>query len=184
MFKKACLLITLILIFAHSPSFAASLSVVPVEQNIGLGETAYVDIVLGDLSDDPGITEFFIEVLDFDTSVISFDAADSSFYVAAAAVDFEQQGGPSYVQMYAEGITTSPQPWPDFELVRLAFNATGYGSSEIRLNTALDFFPNNPGLNIDEFNNGTINVVPIPGAVWLLGSGLLGLLGAKRRLGM
>jgi len=30
---------------------------------------------------------------------------------------------------------------------------------------------------------GVINAVPIPGAVWLLGNGLLGLIGIRGRLG-
>ena len=32
-----------------------------------------------------------------------------------------------------------------------------------------------------EILNGSINVIPIPGAVWLLGSGLIGLVGIRRR---
>ncbi len=31
-------------------------------------------------------------------------------------------------------------------------------------------------------DNITLNSVPIPGAIWLLGSGLLGLLGIRRKL--
>lgn len=42
-----------------------------------------------------------------------------------------------------------------------------------------------PGLSIDgqkhEFSVAGVNIVPIPGAVWLLGSGLIGLAGLRRR---
>lgn len=47
--------------------------------------------------------------------------------------------------------------------------------------TSLSFWTEEGTIYIDEFGYNPVNPVPLPGAAWLLGSGLIGLLGLRRR---
>ncbi len=77
-----------------------------------------------------------------------------------------------------------------FILSTISFTAgTSIGSTilslmEFQLNpfSGNDIASNDPVLSIPlDFTNATVNVVPIPAAVWLLGSALVGLFGLSRR---
>lgn len=187
MFKKMLIAIGLVVLMA-SQSFATyapvSLSVVPSTQDVIMGETAYVDVVLSGLTEAPGLTEFFIEIIDYNDLVLDFNESLSSFHVTANGAYFAQQGGDN-VQAFVEGqdgiISPDPQPFPYFTLVTLAFDTLEIGSSDLTLNTALYIYPGSPDVTIENFNDGSINVVPVPGALWLLGSSLLGFVGLCKR---
>ena len=58
------------------------------------------------------------------------------------------------------------------------YNYTGVAAGAL---TMIDFgFRYNPGWF--DFDDVSMNPVPIPGAIWLLGSGLIGLIGVRRKL--
>jgi len=75
----------------------------------------------------------------------------------------------------------------DFLIASLWVITTGPGTTDITLSTSTPWlvdFP--PVLTIDPaditFNSASITVVPIPAALWLFASGLLGLLGLQRKV--
>jgi len=71
----------------------------------------------------------------------------------------------------------------DFIVATIEFHAVGLGTSNLTLTNsvgnpwAYDGSPITPL----SFVSGSVTVVPIPAAVWLFGSGLLGLVGVARR---
>jgi|GEM_PF-3324891 len=76
-------------------------------------------------------------------------------------------------------------PTGTFDIANLAFTAVGTGISPATLQIG-NLAPNgwvdaaNVGLG-ETYTSATVNVVPIPAAVWLFGSSLLGLVGVARR---
>lgn len=61
------------------------------------------------------------------------------------------------------------------------FQCEGVGPVNLVLSNYLGFFTLTEQFNFTDVQLGTLNQVPIPGAVWLLGSGLLGLVGLSRK---
>jgi hypothetical protein len=179
MLKKILLIAGLSIIFAYTQSFAAMVSVVPTEQTIRIGETASVDIILSDYGDaDPELTEAQFE-LAFDNSILSF--VQGSIWYAADPPDFYQQS-PGFVYGEILGITQTPQPTDDFVIATLIFTGTAVGESQLDLNQSLSTFIDGTPIQIDAWSNGSITVVPVPPAVLMLGSGLIGMLGIRRRM--
>jgi len=77
---------------------------------------------------------------------------------------------------------------PDYTFFSLVFTALAITGTPGDVTTALGLGGafldgNNDSVNIDSFGGASVSVsaVPIPAAVWLLGSGLLGLVGVARR---
>ena len=61
------------------------------------------------------------------------------------------------------------------------FQCEGVGPVNLVLSNYLGFFTQTEQYNFPNVQLGTLSQVPIPGAVWLLGSGLLGLVGLSRK---
>jgi hypothetical protein len=62
------------------------------------------------------------------------------------------------------------------------FQCTGVGDVDLTLANYLGFLTAADIVNFDPVKLGTLNQVPIPGAVWLLGAGLAGLVGIRRKM--
>ena len=78
-------------------------------------------------------------------------------------------------------------PGEDIPFATFALHCIAQGTDELWLNDydARAQWVTESGLVLDDqmgIQIGTINNVPIPGAVWLLSSGLLGLMGLRRRM--
>ena len=77
----------------------------------------------------------------------------------------------------------------DFSLAQLNFTALSIGSTDVLIGAsgggcvtgACGVFSEGTEL-LTDYAPATVNVVPIPAAVWLFGSGLLGLFGTARRI--
>jgi hypothetical protein len=67
---------------------------------------------------------------------------------------------------------------------RVIFECLGEGDVKLVLANYLGFLDLDPSnnVNFENVNLGTLNQVPIPGAVWLLGAGLAGLVGIRRKM--
>ena len=88
------------------------------------------------------------------------------------------------------GLTFSPPMGDGILLVALTLQCTGAGNVSLSL---LDHFLSSPALSAFTLDNGQsldnsitfqglqVSQVPIPAAVWLLGSGVVGLVALKRR---
>jgi hypothetical protein len=179
MLKNALFAIALILFLPCSQSFAAIVSVVPSQQTISIGETAEFDIILGDLTvTDSQIEEYYVE-FQFDNTILDYVGYDIP--VSAGDISVYSQG-PEYV--YADVLEIVPGQQPsagDWLLATFVMESMSAGTSQLSLNNALDMYANGTPLVIDTFVDGEINVVPIPGAFFLLLSGF-GAVGLVKKL--
>ena len=173
------------------PVLAVSVGFESASATVGLGDSFSVDVVVSDLGSD--IVSAFDMDATYDPTVIaatdvtfgpmlggglpsSLQASDVS---SPGVVDFRE------VSLLGDSALNSVQSGNDsFTLATLSFDAVGLGTSQL-------------GFVFDEWNDikgsdnmilqtdpgtGTVNVVPIPGAVWLFASGLVGLAGIRRKL--
>lgn len=85
------------LLLSCAPAYAdMSLTIEPLQQTIGIGETAEVNIVLSGLVEDPGLNEFWIE-FSYDTAILNFgggtagvEADDTSIYEVNKGINFNK----------------------------------------------------------------------------------------------
>jgi hypothetical protein len=63
----------------------------------------------------------------------------------------------------------------------LLFECLGVGDVNLVLSNYLGFLTETEIIAFADVNLGTLNQVPIPGALWLLGTGLVGLVGLRRK---
>jgi hypothetical protein len=69
-----------------------------------------------------------------------------------------------------------------FTLATLTFTGKNPGVSSLWLSDIILSDGNANKLNVDGSNPATVNVVPIPGSIWLAASGLIGFAALKRRI--
>jgi hypothetical protein len=76
----------------------------------------------------------------------------------------------------------------NFQLAEITFTALSIGSTDVLIGTsgggcvpgACGVFSGGTTI-LTDFNPANVNVVPIPAAIWLFGTGLVGLLGMRRK---
>jgi hypothetical protein len=167
----------------------------PSESNVNVGQIFTVDIVGSNftaLDDYPELAGGVID-LGFNTSgnvlaIESLVVTDPPVVVNSAIFDFLPDGGGPE--------TGSPYPttWPgiafdtfandpatgDFKIATISFRAVAPGTTSLVILPSSQFFSSTAQI-FPITPNGTVNVVPVPAAVWLFGTGLLGLIGIARR---
>lgn len=188
--KPASLLaISLILCLSFGTVQAATIiSLLPASPSVTLGDQILINVVLS--TDTP----FLSGALDFGYPTGLVSLANFAF---GAAVD----SGFSFLPNTSTAGQINDFAFSNFSgisgasnlLATMAFNTIGIGTSDFTV--AIDqtsqggwFFLTGVPLTASDFSNFTlnnasvqINAVPIPGALWLLGSGLVGLVVMKRR---
>lgn len=150
------------------------------------------EVVLGDETWGPGSNAFGLSAGDFITAVGTFD--DSVLTAGAGTIDFSSGSGNSmtifvgtetFTAANDDGFVTGSGP--TIELASLttlvdfdfqAFLGTNGAAADFNSNfTSFDDFD----LMFGDWTSVEITAVPVPAAVWLFGSGLLGLVGMARR---
>ena len=190
MLKKqflVCLMVLFGLLHMGAGS-AATLSFDPSSQTVGLGDTFDVDVVISDLGG--ALVGGFEFTVDFDPLVLASTGVDFSNALGdplfgEAITDTSADNVLGTVDAFNVSLLffdfelAAIQTTPSFTLATLSFEALSIGHS------SLDFL----GIVIsDEFAfeigsqglSGDVSVVPLPGAVWLMITGLLGI-GAMAR---
>ena len=148
-------------------------NVTGVAPKIFVGDMFSVDVV-GDF------TELAGGVIDlgFDSAILQVDSV-----IIDPFWEFEPDpGGPANGNVWPNiGFDTFGSPATGtFTIATINLTALALGSSSLSVLAASEFFSTSDTLSPTRID-GTVNVVPVPAAVWLFGSGLLGLVGVARK---
>ena len=181
----ACML-TVLGILYMGPSSAATLSFSPSISTVGVGGTVNVDVVISNLppNDLFGATPVgaFNFIVEFDSQVLAltdvqfsnalgnpFDLPDFTFDNLLGTVDAANTS-----LLFFEDELADIQTSPSFTLATLSFQALDIGTSPLDFLFTLisDAFGDEI---VSNGISGEVSVIPLPGAVWLMITGLLGI---------
>jgi len=184
-----CLMATFGFLHIGSASAVATLSFDPSNQTVGLGDSVTVDLRISGLGDDI-LTAFDLDI-SFDDSILDFQGftfgTGLDTFGLGTNIQFDTDFGAGLVNVYeisfdSDVVLGSFQP-NDFVLGTFDFGTLSLGTSA--LNVAAPLFGGLVGagaLELDmEVVEGSVSVVPVPAAIWLFGSALMGLIGLSRR---
>jgi len=165
-----------LLFSASGVALADTVGFNPDPKNVALGDMFTVDIV------GIGFTELAGGVIDlgFDGAVLQINSVSIDPYW-----DFLPDGGALTDSNTWSGIgfdvLVNDPAVGDFIIAKISLTALTVGSSSLEILGTSEFFNGSVDELFPTLSNGTVNVVPVPAAVWLFGSGLLGLVGIARR---
>lgn len=195
--KLLCVLSLLAIVAVTGQAMAYSVSLTPATQTIGPGGIATVNV---DLALTPAeVLNGFNLAFSFNSSTVALTSFASPLLGVANVVQDPSQytadfvnyiGGVTYLanidadNVYFNGFLVPPAPplTGAFTLASLTFTGTTLGQSTFNLTGDLDL--GNPLLDpVDAFGavTGDVNVTPEPGTFLLLGLGLAGLVGYRRK---
>ena len=168
---------------------AALVSFSPSSQSVAEGDNVSVDLRISGLGDD--ILAGFDLNISFDDSILGFQS-----FTFGTGLDLFGFGSIQDVDDFLPGLVNvaeisfesdddlkALQP-NDFILGTFTFSALSIGTSALSITAPL-FGGALVGENASELDmqvqDGSVSVVPIPAAIWLFGTGLIGLLGYSKR---
>ena len=180
------------LVFDSAPAEAISLEFVPVSQSIVIGNQVTVDVIASNPDGTMvGTYDFFVN---YDPSVLTLN--DVVFVTTLGGPsnsiqdDTETPVGKvnvSELSLLAD-LTPFQNVTDDILLFSMIFDTNMIGTSPLTFSENIagvdgGFLGNESGqpIVLDSVGKGTINVVPIPGVIWLMGSGVLVLYGFSIR---
>ena len=185
--KKVYVLMLCIILwgFSISTSFGATVYLETATPSVIPGSDFDVLIKIDDVPN-PGLTSWLVDLkVTGPATINNIPAFDGAWFITqpdpdAANVPAQGLGG---------GTFGTPPQGDEILLVTLTLECLGAGDVDFEL---LDHFPtgagsafvlaDNSSLDADmTFQGLTVNQVPIPGAIWLLGSALVGLVGIRSR---
>lgn len=177
------LITSLALALGISSAQAATVSVIPADQTVNLGDVFFVNIVGTGFNtplDAGGIN------VSYDMSVLTpvvFNAPDDyGDFGEAWTTNFQPKlNGNKLDDIF---FFADNAPNGDFDIVTLKFEATGVGSTDITILESLlnPFAGDGNALAVELIDsNVTVTAVPIPAAIWLFGASLVALGSIARR---
>lgn len=165
---------------------AADISLTPAVNNVLVGDTFALTVEGSGFTDDVSSGSVTIG---WDPTLVMLDSSAADITASAASNGFPVSFAPPTIgagTLSATYATFLTVPGPTFDFFSLSFTALATGSGQALISAG-------PGgdwqsglgtvVTIDSYNGASINVneVPLPAAVWLFGTGLLGLAGVARR---
>ena len=174
---------------------AATVSLSPINPNVGIGDSVFVELSISGLG--TGLGSDILSVFDlnigFDDSILGFQSfafgTDLDLGLALSIQDVDDiTFGPGIVNVSEFSLLSdveliSLQP-DTFLLGTFTFEALSIGAGALTIaeNFGLGLVGANFGpLLADLEVSGSVSVVPVPAAIWLFGTGMIGLLGFCRR---
>lgn len=196
--KLLCILSLLAIVAVTGQALAYSVGLTPATQTIGPGGIATVNVDLALTAGE--VLNGFDLAFAFNSNTLAFTSFASPLLGVANVVQDPSQytadfvnyvGGVTYLAdfdantVYFNGYFVPPPSTVTgvFTLASLTFTGTNIGLSSLNLTGDLDL--GNPGLDpVNAFGpvTGDVNVTPEPGTFLLLGLGLAGLVGYRRKL--
>jgi len=156
-------------------SGAVTVSFLPSDSVVALGDTFSVDIV-ADFTDP--VLGWGLDV-SFDTSILALNGSPtiSPLWTPTFAPDGDGLAALAF---------SNPVSGTGVLLATLSFDAIDFGTSDLMASVTMGDLSEGFPLVTGGFDNltvvaGSVTAVPIPAAVWLFGSGLIGLIGIARR---
>ncbi len=180
--------ICIVVVFLSNQAWAATLSFDPSDTSVGVGDSVDVNITISGLEDEN--LAGFDFVVNYDDTVLNFDSYElgnelgvnisKDFNPFADAWDLSF--GNNFIEI---SLLWDFNSQPDsFALGTLSFTGKNMGKSPLFFS---DIMLSDDSLLAQQLDassyGGTVNVVPIPSAIILLGSGLIGLIGLRKRCG-
>ena len=178
-------LLMLVFLFTAGTASAALVHIDPISVTVDPGDAVLMTVKgSGFLGDPAGVAGGSI-TLNWDPAVMSLDTAipAAPFFELSSILD----PGIARFDFTAGSFGTAGAGGIEFSFLNLAFIALAPPSTvlDVGLGPFGDWLYDDGSVELDVTYQGStvtvVNPIPIPGAVWLLGSGLLGMVGLKRR---
>ena len=185
------IVVLFVLSLGSTPVAASSLNFVPSNQTVFPGSQATVDVFFSD----PGgtLVGAFDLFVNYDPNILTFDSGNLAFGSSLGgpvnsfpSVSEPQAGNINVAELsFVSDLTSLQDGTSDLFLFSVTFDTGPIGISPLTFSGGIDpnfdFLGDESGIAIalDSIGTGSVNVVPIPGAIWLLGSALVGLLGFR-----
>lgn len=195
--KRVSLVLLVILMMWAGNAFAAYVGWEFSDDDLvmDIGDSLTLDLYARDVAASDALVGYGF-VLNWNSAVLQWvSPADAASVPIYPWIDFGLSGStPSSLSVQAGSWPPGSSQSGDFLLGSLTFNCLSGGSSPLTLTDWLAVGPNwltYDGRNIGpdlfgetgvlDLGTVTVGTVPIPAAIWILGSGLLGLLGLRRK---
>ena len=157
---------------------AATIQTDPLNSAANIGDTFTVDIVgIGFPETQGGGFNLTYDASILNITNVSIDEINTWTFVNDFGTIDNVNGNLSEVK-----VSEFPGIAGNFIIASIEFMAVGFGTSTLGLTESTGNPWASDGSTINPtLVNGSVQVVPVPAAVWLFGSGLLGLIGMARR---